>query len=104
MADKLSDDALRVRLAIDEVLSPPVPRKAFTDDPVLREATIIKAPYHTNFQLTPQQDEAIQALLTRRDPWQEAIRLCRELLRDRAHLMPTSVTTSSRLRHTCALP
>jgi hypothetical protein len=81
--DKLERDALRVRLAIDEVLDPPLPKQAFTDDPVLRNATIIRAPYQTNFQLTHEQDEAIRALLARRDPWEEAIRLCRALLDDR---------------------
>jgi hypothetical protein len=82
--ERLASDALRVSLAIDDVLDPPLPKQAFTRDPVLRQATIIRAPYQTNFQLTTEQDEAIGALIAGRDPWVGAIRLCRELLEDRA--------------------
>ena len=82
-AEKLEGDALRVRLSIDEVLDPPIPKRAFIADPVLRETTIIRAPYQTNFRLSPEQDAAIRGLIARRDPWELAVRLSRELLADR---------------------
>ena len=61
--DQFEGESLRVCLAIDEILAQPIPKQAFIDDPILRETTIIKAPYQTNFQLTAEQAARIQALV-----------------------------------------
>ena len=81
--EKLGGDSLRVHLEIDEVLAPPVPKHAFLADAVLRDATIIRAPFVTNFRLSPEQDAAIRGLISRRDPWEAAVRLCGEIMSDR---------------------
>src|SRR5262249_32342281 len=43
----------------------------------------IRAPYVTNFRLSPEQDASIRELISRRDPWEAAVRLCREIMSDR---------------------
>ena len=61
--EQFDGDALRARLAIDEILGRPIPKQAFVDDAVLRETTIIRASYQTNFQLTVEQAGRIRALI-----------------------------------------
>lgn len=81
--DKLPEDGLHVRLAIDEIVDPPIAKTLWLHDPVLRETTIVRAPYQTNFRLTLEQDEAVRALLSRNDPWGAAIQLSRKTLSER---------------------
>jgi predicted RNA-binding protein with PUA-like domain len=60
---KFEGDPLRVRLLIDRAFKRRITRRELQEHVVLKDLTIIRAPYNTNYAVTPEQAEALLALL-----------------------------------------
>lgn len=61
--DRFEGEKLRTVVRVDKVLSPPLPRSAFLDHPILRNMTVLTARMGTNFRLTPAQGDALAELV-----------------------------------------
>ena len=57
-----STKAIRVLIEIEKRVEPPLLRMTLKQDPVLQSLTIIKSPQMTNYPLSPEQAEALEAL------------------------------------------
>lgn len=63
-AEALAKPELRVRLHIDSVLPEALKRSDLREHSVLKDLEVIKFPNATNFRVSPEQDEALQALVS----------------------------------------
>ncbi|HYF78496.1 MAG TPA: EVE domain-containing protein [Symbiobacteriaceae bacterium] len=60
---KFEGDVLRVRLRVDRVLKRRITRRELQEHPLLKDLSIIRAPFNTNYAVAPEQAEALLELL-----------------------------------------
>lgn len=65
---KFDGAQLRVRLSIDRVLDPPVLRDQLKEHPVLKTLGVINFANATNYNVTPEQDAALRAMIDEPTP------------------------------------
>ena len=60
---KFGGEQLRVRMSIDTILDEPLTREVLKAHPVLKDLGVLSFANATNFNVTPQQDAALQAMI-----------------------------------------